>query len=200
MKEDAALLEAWNAGDRQAGSALLERHFDSLCRFFRSKAEDAVDDLIQATLLSAVASRERLRSASSFRAYLFTIARNELFDHFKRRGVAGDPGVSKVEDLAPSPSSVLAQDDEYHRVLRALQSIPLDLQIALELHYWERLSTAELAEALGIPQGTAKSRLRRARQAVRDKMSELPAATPGERDGDLDLDAWAAGLARALRP
>ncbi|MEZ4372915.1 MAG: sigma-70 family RNA polymerase sigma factor [Polyangiaceae bacterium] len=49
-----------------------------------------------------------------------------------------------------------------NRLVEALQRLPLDLQMAIELYYWEELSVAELAEALEIPAGTVKSRLHRA--------------------------------------
>ena len=65
---DAGLLAAWRNGDDRAGNALLERHFDSLCRFFRSKLDRGVDDLIQKTLLRALENSERLRQAASFKS------------------------------------------------------------------------------------------------------------------------------------
>ncbi len=84
-------------------------------------------------------------------------------------------------------------------LLAALRSIPLDLQVALELFYWEQLDGPDLAEVLGVPEGTARSRLRRAREAVAEKIAELlgdggqPAGASAS-----DLDAWAATLRAQL--
>jgi RNA polymerase sigma-70 factor (ECF subfamily) len=172
--DDETLLEGWASGDPKAGNALLERHFDALCRFFRTKAGDDVDDLIQRALQSCVEHRERLRDVTSFRAYLFAIARNELYDHFQRRlRQRIDPLASSVFDLGPTPSSLFGRDQRRERVLTALQRIPLELQTMLELHFWEQLTTAELADALGIPQGTVKSRLRRGKAALREELERL---------------------------
>lgn len=103
----------------------------------------------------------------------WVIARNELFDHYKRasreRGTF-DPSVSALTDLAPTPSAAVAANDERAAMTLALREIPLELQVAVELHYWEELTTAELADALGVPQGTAKSRLRRAKSLLRDRL------------------------------
>ena len=111
---DGELLQAWRLGNQRAGNALLERHFDSLCRFFRSKVDSGVDDLIQRTLLRAVENHEKLREASSFRAYLFVVARNELVDSFKReakRRKAFDPGLSSVMAAGPSQGPTPAPRD-----------------------------------------------------------------------------------------
>ncbi|MCA9711067.1 MAG: sigma-70 family RNA polymerase sigma factor, partial [Myxococcales bacterium] len=51
------------------------------------------------------------------------------------------------------------------------------LQVVLELHYWEQCSVAEIASALEIPQGTVKSRLRRGREALREVLASMPAAS-----------------------
>jgi RNA polymerase sigma-70 factor (ECF subfamily) len=58
--------------------------------------------------------------------------------------------------------------------------LPLDLQTALELHYWEELSTAELAEVLAIPQGTVKTRLFRAREQLRVLLRAAGAVGPDD--------------------
>jgi len=94
----------------------------------------------------------------------------------------------------------VARRREHQLLLTALRAIPLDLQVALELYYWEQLDGAELAEVLGIPEGTARSRLRRAREAIAEKIAELEGdADPGAASLR-DLDAWAAALRTALTP
>ena len=108
---DFELLDAWRAGDRDAGNELFLRHFESVCRFFRNKVRDGVEDLIQRTFLACVESRERFRKEATFRTYLFTVARNELFAHFRRGRKSPEPidaMILSVNDLGPSPSGVLA--------------------------------------------------------------------------------------------
>ncbi len=198
--EDAALYEAWKGGDRRAGEALFERYFDPIYRFFESKTHADPGDLVQRTFLGCVEARERFRGASSFRTFLYAIARNELFAHYRSRKSGGqvDFGVSSVADLAPSPSTLLRRQSDREVLVAALQSLPLDLQIALELRFWEELSGPDLAVVLEIPEGTVRSRLRRAMEALRAALiaseadPRLVGALGG--DADADLEAWAARL------
>jgi RNA polymerase sigma factor (sigma-70 family) len=166
--EDLDLLSAWRDGDARAGSQLLERYLQPLYRFFANKVDDEVDDLIQRTMLACVRYADKLAQARSFRAYVFSVARHELYDHLRRRikNENVDFGVTSVIDLGTSPSVRLDASFEQQRLRAVMRSLPVDLQIALELHYWEGLSGSELATALDIPLGTVKSRLRKAKQEV----------------------------------
>ena len=58
-RSDFELLEAWREGDQRAGRELFARHFDAIYRFFRSKIEDAADDLTQQTFLGCVKHGEK---------------------------------------------------------------------------------------------------------------------------------------------
>ena len=80
-------------------------------------------------------------------------------------------------------------------LLQALRSIPVDLQIALELHYWEGMRGPELAAVLDIPEGTVRSRLRRGKQLLGEKMVEIGASEEQLETTMTNLDGWA----RALR-
>ncbi|MCH9687426.1 MAG: sigma-70 family RNA polymerase sigma factor [Deltaproteobacteria bacterium] len=181
MIDDAALLDAWRAGDRDAGDALIGRHFDAVCRFFRSKLGDDVEDLVQRTFLDCVESRERIRHPS-FVAYLFGVARNRLFDHLRRelRRPTEALGERSIADIRTHLSGRLARAQHHALVVRAMQALPVDFQIALELAYWEDLSGAEIASVLQIPANTVRSRLSRGRALLRERVQTL-AAQPAER-------------------
>ena len=202
MEADIDLLYRWRDGDREAGSELLSRHFDSVYRFFRNKLGGDFDDLIQRTFLACVESVDRFRGEASFRSYLFTVARNELYRHFKvvNRGRQREVDMStmSVIELGSSPSSKAARREEEQLLLEALAKIPVDLQIALELHYWEGLTMAEIGEVLGVPTGTAKSRLRRAREAVEAAMRDCK-ASPALLASTLDkFEHWAVQVRAAV--
>ncbi len=193
MADDVALIAAWRGGDARSGEQLFERYFDPLYRFFSNKVGQGVDDLIQETFLACLSGAE-FRGESSFRTYLFTLARNALYAHFRKLGRARDEvdvlDIS-VAESATSPSGVVAQRREERLLLEALRNLPLDMQIALELFYWEDLSGPELAEVLDVPEGTVRSRLRRAREALDAKLAEL-AGDPAVLTSTMtDLDAWA---------
>lgn len=194
---DVELLEAWRGGDRRAGEQLFERHFDVVRRFFRNKLEFGVDDLIQQTFLACVESRERIRGDSSFRTYLFAVATNLLRKHLRgvyRHGDRIDFGVTSLHDLGPSPSVVLAGRQEQRLLLEALRRIPLEHQIILELYYWERLTSAEIARVLDVPHGTARTRIRRAKQLLEEQLRALPGDRALVETTIAGLDTWAASL------
>jgi RNA polymerase sigma factor (sigma-70 family) len=166
---DSELLERWNAGDADAGEELFERHFDAIYRFFHTKSPQHCEDLVQRTFAACIAKRTRLRDATSFKAFLYGIARIELLQSFRLRAREDreiNLGEDSVFDLDPSPSRIAASKQEQQLLLDALRRIPVDLQIVIELHYWENMSTAEIAQVVEVPQGTVKSRLRRAREAI----------------------------------
>jgi RNA polymerase sigma factor (sigma-70 family) len=167
MTSDLELLGRWRAGQAAAGSELFKRHFDGLYRFFVNKVDTEAEDLIQKTLLACVRYQDALDRVTSFKAYLFTVARNELYRHLRQRRPQGvDFTIESVTDLGPSPTTLLGDHQRDRKLLGALRSLPVESQVLLELHYWEELSTAELATVLGIPHGTAKTRLRAAKQRL----------------------------------
>lgn len=193
---DAALVEAWRRGDRDAGKRLFTRHYAAVARFFRNKVGDAGPDLIQRTFLACLEGRERFRHDASFRSYLFSIAYKILCKHFReqRRDQAR---VDFEEDSAhelSSPISVVAARQEQRLLLEGLRRLPVDYQVVLELHYWEGIRAAELAEILSIPVGTAKTRLRRGRELLEERLRELSASATLLRSTLASLDAWAAQL------
>ncbi len=195
--DDFELLDRWRSGDTTAGNQLLKRHFDALYRFFTNKVPDHADDLIQATMMACVRGRDSFRKECGFRSFVFVVARHELYRHIRnhhRSREVFDPSLVSVADLGPSPSSALARHKEQRLLLSALRRIPLDLQIVLELHYWEGLSTNELAEAMEIPQGTVKSRLRRGREALEREMAAIATSPQDLRSTLGNLDHWVAGI------
>ena len=157
MATDFELLDAWRAGDSRSGNALFERHFSSVCRFFRSKLGDEVEDVVQRTFLACIEARDRFRGSSSFKTYLFGIARRQLQDHLRKRARCRLDPMSTMGSLAPwfpSPSTIVQHDAELQRLLDAMRALPLDQQVAVELFYWEGLSAPQLAEILEVPEGT----------------------------------------------
>lgn len=193
--EDDTLLERWRAGDNRAGNALFERHFRSLLRFFRNKIATGVEDLVQETLLACVRGRDRVRDGRSFRAYLFATARFQLYEHIRQSAKRPvDLESESVEDVAPGLSSVFAKQHEQRLLLDALRRLPIDLQVTLELYYWEGLSGPELAAALDLAEPAVRSRIRRGSARLREEIErlaanpELMASTCG------DLEGWLAQL------
>ncbi|MBC8067349.1 MAG: sigma-70 family RNA polymerase sigma factor [Deltaproteobacteria bacterium] len=129
---------------------------------------------MQRTMLSCVRARASVQRASSFRAFLFTTAKHELIDHYRRRRVSMPP-TDEPDDAAcerTTPSQFAMGRQERRALARALQTLEVDLQVVVALHYWEGMTNVELAETLEIPLGTVKSRLRRAKEALHERLAE----------------------------
>ncbi len=198
---DAELLRAWAEGDKLAGEQLFERHFEAIARFFRNKLATvdsaSHEDLIQLTFLGCVEAllNDRFRSDASFRTFLFAIARNQLSKYWRTRSRDRvDLQTVSIHDLDPSPSAALARDRDQQLLLIALRRIPLDSQIALELHYWESLTADEIAAVLDLPLGTAKTRLRRAKQLLEGELRAVISGQVGSTRTESGLEAWAREL------
>jgi RNA polymerase sigma-70 factor (ECF subfamily) len=161
---------------------VLANHFWPIYRFFRSRFDAAADDLAQRTFLVCLEARERLRPELGLRPFLFGIARRVLLEWLRRldRDARVDPEATSIASITRTQGSKLDARDAQSAVRLALRELPIDFQIAVELHYWEGLSVLEIGEALGIPSGTVKSRLSRAR---RDLRAALGARMPPELTG-----------------
>ena len=195
--DEQALLAAWRAGDAQAGQALFRRHYAGLTRFFRSKAGDAAFELTQATFLACVEGRGKIRTASSFPAYLYGVARNILYDHYRGKSKARETlefAELSCEDLSPGLAGVQAREQELDLLLRAMRKIPLNAQILLELYYWEKLTAREISEVLGIPEGTVRTRIRDAKQHVEANIARLARTPELAQSTVMGFDTWAERL------
>ncbi|MCA9653845.1 MAG: RNA polymerase sigma factor [Myxococcales bacterium] len=165
--DDAALLRAWCDGDDAAGDQLLQSVFPRLYRFLFNKIGDDTGEVVQQTMLACVENRDQMRDCVNFDAYLLRMARNKLYDFLRKRHRSREelPGeLPSVQAMGTSPASLMARQAREAQVLATLRSLPLDLQVVLELHYWSERSTQEIADVLELPVGTVKSRLRRARE------------------------------------
>lgn len=202
MVDDAALVEAWRRGDRGAGSTLFERHYDGVVRFFRNKVGDVVaGDLVQKTFLACFEGLAAYRGEASLRTYLYAIAYRLLCKHYEaqRRNRIDLASVS-VHDLGHSPSEVLAAREEQRLMLAALRRLPIGYQALLELHYWEQMTAADAAVVLEIPEGTAKTRLRRGRQLLAAQLAALASSPELLTRTNSDLEGWARGLREQVLP
>ncbi len=182
-RSDEALLAEWSGGDQTAGEALVERHFPTVFRFFHNKVGHAVHDLCQRTFLACLEARERYRGEGKFSTFIYGVARNQLLAYFRKRksrGRMAAPLQHSVADLGPSPSTMLGRDAEERRLYESICRLPIDLQISLELFYWEDVPSREIAAILDVPESTVRSRLRRARLQLRKALDLPDEALPPE--------------------
>ena len=203
MDDEAELLAAWRGGDRNAGSRLIASRGREITWFFRNKVfhEDAVADLVSQTFLRCVAAKTTFEGATSFRRFVYAIAKNVLREYLrtvtKRAREEIDFGQVCLRELEPrSMSSLHSEKRQVQALLEALREVPLDDQIVLEAKYFEGLSGSELADALGVPEGTVRGRLARGLERLRRSVAErLVEPGSGEPSAD-ELESWAAELRR----
>ncbi len=172
---DLQLLSQWCEGSDRAGDLLLRRCWPLLYRFFINKIGDATDDLVQQTLIGCFKHRDKILESGAFRMYLLKIARSRLYDYLRavrrRAGYIDDDFEQlSVAQTMTSGTSRVGRAQAAMQIRDALRRLPVDLQLVVELHYWEEQSTAEIAEALELAQGTVKSRLRRAREHLEGEL------------------------------
>ncbi|MCG8418561.1 MAG: sigma-70 family RNA polymerase sigma factor [Proteobacteria bacterium] len=178
---DSDLLDQWRAGDLDAGNRLCLGYFKEIRRFFAGKVAQDVDELVQATFLSCIQSRDKFRGACSFRTFLFMIARRQLYKYFRnnQRHKALDFSVTSLAALDTGPVTYTARNEEHEQLMHALCKLPLEQQLLIELYYWEEMKIADLAEIFGVAQPTVHTRLFRARKALREQIA-ADAAKSGE--------------------
>jgi RNA polymerase sigma-70 factor, ECF subfamily len=188
---DQDMLTAARAGDRRALEKLLEHHQASVYRFGLKMCREAEDakDVLQETLFAAARTLPDFRGASSVSTWLYTIARS--FCIKKRRTSKFAP--ERLESLDDRAAGAIAVPDtrrgpEEEVAGRQLQDVldeaitgldPMHREVLI-LRDVEGLSAAEVAEVLGLSVEAVKSRLHRARVAVREKVA--PVLSPGAQD------------------
>jgi RNA polymerase sigma-70 factor (ECF subfamily) len=192
LASDEQLLIAWRGGDRALGNELFSRHIRAVSRFFRTKVPESAEDLTQQTFLALLDGKP---ISVSFRAYLFGIARNVLLMHLRGKSRAAarfDPLTWSAPDAGASPVRAAAALEQTRALAAALQKLPVDYQVALELHYFEGLSVAEIGDVLGKPAGTIKSLLSRGRDLLRERIAELVGDEVLVASVHGELDRWMA--------
>ncbi|MCA9706131.1 MAG: sigma-70 family RNA polymerase sigma factor [Myxococcales bacterium] len=199
--QDAELLRAWQRGNRAAGEELFERYYPMVERFFRNKATEP-EEFIQRTFLACIEAANRFRGESTFRTFLLGIATNVLRNHYRRllrkKGIETLDAAS-MTDLGQTPSRIIADKDQERLLLEGLRRLPVELQLVLELRYWEELKHEELAQILDLPRSTVNTRLRRARELLEQHVSELAESPEMLRSTVTRLDDWVA-LQRQQQP
>ncbi|WP_165550158.1 RNA polymerase sigma factor [Kribbella speibonae] len=152
-------------GDREAVAELVRGWHEAVWGYVRHMLgqADLADDVSQEVWLAVVRGLPRLKEPERFAAWLFTIARRSVVNQLRQR-YAEQPHVDVDEEPDPADHVVERID-----VRRLLGGVPVMEREVLVLFHLEDLSLEECAEVLGVPVGTVKSRLYRARRLLREE-------------------------------
>jgi RNA polymerase sigma factor (sigma-70 family) len=175
-ESDAALVGRAAAGESAAFVELLRRHDQAVHAYLarRSGRQDA-DDLLSEVWLRAFEARAGYDGRwPDARPWLYGIARNVLRAHWRRLGRTAPQVEAASSDPWPDVDDRIDAGARVFALRRALAELPPGDRAVLLLVSWEGLAPAEVAVALGIPQGTARSRLHRARALIRSLLAEDP--------------------------
>ncbi len=176
-RSDEALYQALLGGDLRAFDALYERYEGPLFGFLRRQLGDAAEaeDVLHEAFVSVLEERSSGRTARSFKAWLFQVARNLCLNRVRSRSRASSAaqGVSTLLESAEAPSHpelVLEKRQTADALQAAVAKLPAPMS---ELYHLRAggLSYEELAEVLGVPLGTVKSRMHELVKRLRDEVA-----------------------------
>jgi RNA polymerase sigma-70 factor (ECF subfamily) len=184
LDPDGELVERWQGGDASAFESLVRRHerrvFGLVFRMLGSREE--AEDVAQEAFLALHRHGHRFRGEARFSTFVYRVAANAALN--RRRSLARrrarEEALAKRQDAgddlpaAPrDPEDAAAGGQIQQRVQAALLALPRDLRMAIVLYDLEGQSYGEIARVLRIPEGTVKSRIHRARTALRDRLKAL---------------------------
>jgi RNA polymerase sigma-70 factor (ECF subfamily) len=172
---DAELIRRWRGGDTRAATQLVERHAQAVARFVASAGErDEVDEVVQDTFVRAFGALDSFRGDSSFRTWLFTIAKRLVLDRRRaeRRSrivasVAEDDAVIQFNAL-----DAMVADESLQRVRAAVESLSPKQREVFTLRVEQGLSYKDIAELIGSTEGATRVHYHNAMRAVKEFLDD----------------------------
>lgn len=180
--DDRQLIERCRNGDREAFDELVrryERQAYNLAYRLSGNYDDASDVVVEA-FVRAFQGLHTFRGDANFGTWLHRVVVNTFLDMRKRsKGrqhisleeqleLDGDTFTRQIEDTSPGPQELVEQEEREEVLQRAIEQLSPDRRILIVLYHFENLSYEEIAQMLKLPVGTVKSRLNRARLALRE--------------------------------
>lgn len=186
--ETATLVEQARQGDARAFEALVNRYKDKIFVYVTRMIHDPVDaeDITQDTFLRAYQSLGNFRGAASFQTWLYRIASNLVIDAVRRRKRRDDGNISldapvdtdegevarELADERRGPEELASSSALQQEVRRAIAEISPKLRSVLVMYDLQGMSYQEIADVMGCPLGTVKSRLFNARAQLKDLLEQ----------------------------
>jgi RNA polymerase sigma-70 factor (ECF subfamily) len=184
--EDSLLIEKSQKGDRSAFNQLISKHTERAYQFAHrlTRSPEEASDIVAEAFVRVFRALDRFKGDSSFTTWLYRIETNCFLDMKKKvrsRPVASldaflqteDGEMSfQVEDLAPSPYEHTEHNERMTAMEQAVAELAEYQRAMIVMYHGEMKSYEEMAEILQVPIGTVKSRLNRARLALRSRLSD----------------------------
>src|SRR3990167_9195167 len=185
-----ALIERCLTGDQTAWDAIVRQHgrkvFNVAYKFVGR--HDEPEDLAQDIFLKIFKALKTFDRRANFQTWIISISRNLCIDHYRSVRKERQTIAREVDTTALQPASrertpyALAEHQDLRVMLRvALEKLPLTLRTAVVLRDLQELSYQEIADRLGLPEGTVKSRINRGRIELARQLKRIQDKQPGRR-------------------
>ena len=166
------LISRARGGDKEAFGALVEQYRDNVYRLAYRMCGNAydADEAAQEAFVAAWRALPNFRGDAKFSTWLYRLTTNAAIDVMrreKRHQTVGDGEMIEVADDADSPQETVERTEQQEAVQKALATLSEEYREVLLLRYMEELDYAEIAEVLQLPSGTVKSRINRAKAALK---------------------------------
>ncbi|MBK6907199.1 MAG: RNA polymerase sigma factor [Rhodocyclaceae bacterium] len=188
-RTDEGLMLQYRDGDAAAFDILYARHRGSVYRFLlhQTGKREVADELFQDVWMRAINARSGYQPTAKFTTWLYRIASNRLTDHYRQQGLrsAHETELDDEESAMPDaqdaqqaprheqPPQMMERQQLAHRLVSALEALPLEQRQAFLLAAEGELTVEEIGRACDVGYETAKSRLRYAYQRLRHLLSDL---------------------------
>ena len=166
------LISRARGGDREAFGALVEQYRDNVYRLAYRMCGNAydADEAAQEAFVAAWRALPNFRGDAKFSTWLYRLTTNAAIDVMrreKRHQTVGDGEMMDLADDADSPQETVERTEQQEAVQKALATLSEEYREVLLLRYMEELDYAEIADVLQLPSGTVKSRINRAKAALK---------------------------------
>ena len=170
-----AAYEAFCAGEQEAFDELMQEFQQGLTYFLLGyvHSPETAEDLAEDTFVELLLHKGRFRGQSSFKTYLFSVARHKAIDYLrkeKRRPSVALDEVAERGDDAMGPEELYLTGEQSQRIARAIEAIPKEYQEVLRLLYLERLKYDEIAPLMHKSKKQIDNLAYRARQALKNSL------------------------------
>ncbi len=184
-QDDRLLIQRLRAGDSRAIAAIERRYGEELRLFCRRMLNDAAlaEDIVQDVLATCCRLEAESMPNHSIRGWLYQVARRRCIDAQRKQHEAAPPAARAARRVQPSfdhaidplttPAGKALKRDRALRVLAVLQELDEDLRSVVVMRYFQELSRAEIAEAIGLSIAGTKTRLSKAMDALREKLRQF---------------------------
>lgn len=180
------LVERAKNGDQDATTQLYKMTYNNVSMTVRSVApldEDTAFDIMQNTYVKAFHNLSQLKEPEAFRGWIKTISRNLTIDYLRKKKVVlfsqmvstdSDEAIEFEDERTENlPDIVIDQKETRRLVDEILSGLPEEQRIIITMHFYEQLSVKEIAEILGISEGTVKSRINYGKKKIRVEVEAL---------------------------